>query len=1559
MSIELPIVPPRASWKREILMIRLRLMLLGLGLFVLAWSANSSLRPAAAQVASAPNANSNGVGASMGLNLADRQLVKHLRDAENATAGGDDVAAVNHLQLILNLPQDAFFRPADELAGRFVSLKQQAELMLSRASPNAKRVYELQFGTEARKLFDQAMSERNVKLAEEVMRRFVHTAAGADAVYWLGSYHMDRADYESALQCLLRLRRLPASATFEPQLSLRAALCFYRTGRMERAQTLVRETAAKVKAPIKVAGQIFPAVGVEQQILAWLKVAALPQKSTATAEPTGWLMPRGNFERNLLLRSSPPVGKGLWNVPLMEWKVPDDQDPEQESELDVGPQILALEQVHLDKGVAPLPSASPLLVNDVVVARFFDHLAGFDVRTGQELWRSAENDRTFQVLFRNLGSNERFSNSFNRTSRSPRELFSVLLRQRAWEDLTFGTLSSDGELVYSIEDLGFLNDMMTPQVLLGAGMPAQPQHPLMMRDFNRLCAYEARTGKLKWEIGGPRGDIALPQAGTFFLGPPLPIDRQLMCLVENQGLIQLVVLEARTGKSLWTQILSQPTDNMFREPHRRRAGLTPALMGDLLVCPTGSGLVVTVDVASRALAWAYQYTAPMAPDGRDPRAIRMRLAMMGIPQVEMDPLRGAEVNEWQDGSPILAEGHVLLTPRDSPELHCLSLEDGKVAWRLPRKDNLYVAAVQSGLVIVVGSRSVEAIRLSDGSAAWPQPVPLMSQAGRGIVTESHILLPLATNEVVSIDLKTGRSLARTRVHDTAVLGNMIPGPGFIVSQSAKSLGVFRTLDSVAVETAQRLLANPQDAEALAQRGEYRLSQGDLAAGQADLRQSLKIRKSADTQTVLFESLLQGLQSDFAGHRSLLAELEQLAQSPAEHAALYRTWAEGLLAANELPQAFDVLLKLSDPKLGKPELERLDGHRSMRRDHWIRIQLEQLVPKVDEATRNRVAGLLRQRLTAALAEKDPEGLRNYLRYFGSHPLADEARQALADRLVSAEYSIEAEQLLSKLSGHSNPRIAGRALAVMIRELVKVEQGAECGALLDRLAKDFADVVCLDNQTGQQLAANWRGVAEPRVPFAEDWPTGRIEVSRENVPTRNPTYSYDVAIDGDPGPFFRHSQFKTFQDSMRAMGQNGWGEPQWSIPLSELGPISNISTYRAQVRNHLVLMTMGAQVCVISTLMTDKGVRAKTLWNSPLVEGPVSEQNQFFQVMIQRPGMIRPQLNRFDFRQNPVGTVGVIEDDTVVILRGRHLILADLLTGLPLWKRTDLVAGSEIFGDGEAILVVPPDGTEAQQIRRTDGLTLATVPVPPQMSRILTLNRSVLSFARDGIKNVLTFQLTDIPAKKQIWERTFDRESQFTVLSLSEMAVLEPSGLLSLIQLSDGQVRWQQKLTLAPNPKDLWVIPNGERLLVLNGEIPARNPARPAMVIGNNQVIIDGQAECLDRTTGKPFWTQRIEHFGLDYSLAQYLPCWLFTVRTANIQAQNIVKPEFHMMAIDKRSGLVVLKTTETAHISSYQAAFDPVEKQVQLTQFGSPNSVQHKLKYTDQPIDASPAKPETP
>ena len=173
---------------------RLRLMLMGLGLIALVWVARWAPQSAYAQVGQ----NSNGVGASVGLNLAARELVRAITEAEKLLATDDKLAAIVRIQSIMDLLQDGFYRPPEEEAGRFISLKQQAETLLSKADPGTLQLYEQRYGAEARKLFDQAVATRDLKSVQEVMRRFMHTAAGADAAYWLGSYHLDRADYASA-----------------------------------------------------------------------------------------------------------------------------------------------------------------------------------------------------------------------------------------------------------------------------------------------------------------------------------------------------------------------------------------------------------------------------------------------------------------------------------------------------------------------------------------------------------------------------------------------------------------------------------------------------------------------------------------------------------------------------------------------------------------------------------------------------------------------------------------------------------------------------------------------------------------------------------------------------------------------------------------------------------------------------------------------------------------------------------------------------------------------------------------------------------------------------------------------------------------------------------------------------------------------------------------------------------------------------------------------------------------------------------------------------------------
>ena len=125
---------------------------------------------------------------------------------------------------------------------------------------------------------------------------------------------------------------------------------------------------------------------------------------------------------------------------------------------------------------------------------------------------------------------------------------------------------------------------------------------------NRLAAYDIRTGKLKWHMGGPAGQYALRQPETFFLGPPLPLMGQLYVLAETKGEMRLLALDAATRQpALVAAIGRGRATASLQDPVRRWAGVSPSYADGVLVCPTSAGAIVGVDLATRSLLWGYCY----------------------------------------------------------------------------------------------------------------------------------------------------------------------------------------------------------------------------------------------------------------------------------------------------------------------------------------------------------------------------------------------------------------------------------------------------------------------------------------------------------------------------------------------------------------------------------------------------------------------------------------------------------------------------------------------------------------------------------------------------------------------------------------------------------------------------------------------------------------------------------------------------------------------------------------------------------------------------------------
>ena len=419
--------------------------------------------------------------------------------------------------------------------------------------------------------------------------------------------------------------------------------------------------------------------------------------------------------------------------------------------------------------------------------------------------------------------------------------------------------------------------------VMGGGLPGEQTSA-----SNRLAAYEIRTGKLRWHIGGPAGQHALRQAETFFLGPPLPLLGQLYVLGEIKGEIRLLALDGATGKFLWSQQLAMAEQGVLQDASRRWAGASPSYADGVLVCPTTTGAIVGVDLATRSLLWGYRY-------GRSRSGNRMNMG--GMPMV----FSGPGPPRWIDGSVSIADGRVLTTPAESDLLYCLSLTDGGLLWKCPRNGDLYVACVDRDKVVLVGRRTVRALRMADGTPAWKRTIELpesSTPSGRGFRAGERYFLPLSSAEIVGIDLGRGRIVQVAKSRKGDVPGNILCHRGKVISQALRSLDAYYQLDAVQAEARRRLAANPLDAEALSLRGEILLDAGKRAEAVAAFRRAYDLDADPRTRVLLRDALLDGLRTDFAAYRHRGDEAERLVDDPAQHALYLRLMADGLRQAGE-------------------------------------------------------------------------------------------------------------------------------------------------------------------------------------------------------------------------------------------------------------------------------------------------------------------------------------------------------------------------------------------------------------------------------------------------------------------------------------------------------------------------------------------------------------------------------------------------------------------------------------------------------------------------------------
>ena len=534
-------------------------------------------------------------------------------------------------------------------------------------------------------MLEDALTSGDANKLARVSRRYFHTSAGYDATFLLGLNYLDHA---APLAAALTLRKLAevsdASDRFEPALTLAMAAAWLHVGDEHQARNALLACKERRPAPVmNVGGQNVHWFEKDSDALRWLTQLIGPSPSVEPAQAGPTSMQRDNLDRNASISASPPSSSLCWRIPLLEGA--DDRDLFEAN-------FHRLQQQRWAKGMPLLPGFSPLVIGDTVLMRTSQLLEAVDINTGKRLWETPIHDwPKSRPLIDQMGF-----------KRMPPVLTGLLT------DSAYGTLSSDGRYVFGLEDTapsyqyrvqgadrreGLRYGVFADNPVLGGGV------------HGRLAAYDLlANGKLAWRVeGGPDTDW---QALTF-LGPPLPLQGQLFVLAEIANEIRLLALDANTGHCLWSQALAIVDREM---PESRLCAISPSYCDGILVCPTGGGAVVAVDLATQSLLWGHRYC-------RDKRILTsssfgMRWGRTPIAQAPLVPL-------WFSTTAAIVDGRVVITPVESGELYCLNLADGTLAWDpLPRRDGLHVADIHRGKIVVAG---LDGVRMP---SVWPMVLQL-------------------------------------------------------------------------------------------------------------------------------------------------------------------------------------------------------------------------------------------------------------------------------------------------------------------------------------------------------------------------------------------------------------------------------------------------------------------------------------------------------------------------------------------------------------------------------------------------------------------------------------------------------------------------------------------------------------------------------------------------------------------------------------------------------------------------------------------------------------------
>jgi outer membrane protein assembly factor BamB len=1440
------------------------------------------------------------------------------------------------LQSLLDTKEDLFVEVERNGATHSVSLRGEANRLIGTLPPQGRQFYELQFGARAKARLAEAKAKSDPEILAEVALRYLNTQAGAEAINLLGTRHLDRGDSMGAARWYERLLEHENGGQVSPLVLLKATLAFRRAGESTRAdQTWKRFTRAAGRDGLRFGERTVSPEELQKEIERF-------GGSHVPVSPYDWAMFKGNPSRSAQGTGSAPFLETKWTYPTVVEKQTEQwldqalklQDSRQQPILPAFFPIAAT--VRTDIGPLPL----------LVYRSYWGIHARNIAKDGKLEWDSPSSgglDRIAGEPEKNLQVNPWLS------------LYLQSNPNLLYENSTIGTLSTDDKRAYIVDDLALPpHPSSQPMQQLMWGQPAMFGKLHDSVYHSRLMAFDLKSGKLIWELGG-RGSDKGELADSFFLGPPLPVADKLYVLVDKNSELRLVCLEAsaddRPQPSIaWVQSLANVRDKLLLDVGRRMQAAHLSYGDGILICPTNAGAVIAVDILSHSFVWAHSYRED-TPQVREPIHRNVGRAPPGV----MHALQNSNLGtDWKTSAPVIQDGRVVFTAPDAASIHCLNLRTGDLLWKERRADDLYLAGVFNGKVLLVGKSTCRALNLADGKQLWKVETGMPS--GQGVASDNVYYLPLKIGaqskepEVCAIDIDKGIALAHTKSRKKEVPGNLLFYEGDVLSQTATAITAYRQLRIKLAEIDLALQKNPRDAVGLTERGELKLDKGDLSGAVEDLRTALANRPPADilpkTRAKLFETLTELFQQNFAASEKYLAEYRAMCtvDIPADATPLDRRKLEDEQSRRQAN--FLCLLAKGREKQGRlleayqayAEFGALAGNHELvsvideptikaRPDVWAQGRIAAMVAHAAPQQRKPLEEKIADQWAKVREGKDTQELRRFVDLFGSlFTAGKEARLQLAEKLIEENAFLEAELHLLQLRHQEDKQVAARAVEDLARLMIRKGLLEDAASWYRVLGREFAGTIVRDGKAGtdflNDLATDKRLLPyldEPRSPWAQ------VRLQAAEV-TGNFTFQQAVALEpeGELLPFFRRHHLLLQNGATLKLVERGASAERWSQDLSRTSNINylynngyNNVRFPYHVQGHLVVLNLGPMVYAFDP------VDQKKLWEHNLNSSPLTNQN----VTVTPTPDGGFQVNYPDGYCHVLGQPGPVEASYVCLNTRDGLVALDALRGTVLWTKSDVPVRAQVFGDDQHVYLVEvrADGStgSGKALRARDGVSVDVPEFGPLYQRRLRILGRHLLLRETAAKGDVVLRLYDVHTGKDLWKNTF--KSGAIVLRSEDpdlVAVVERSDNCKLtISSLSGR---QEVFTTTMDRKDLdrvtdaYLLTDKERFYVAIHKTPDAgvNPwggPFPNVVNGMRWIPVNGKVYAYDRDRAKPQkndWKAEVVNQMLVLDQFREVPVLLFTaMQQRPVQIGGVNRGGIQQVAVirsvDKRTGKLLL------------------------------------------------------